>query len=852
MLEATEEKIKYNILLTQKTGNLTFLATLFSQLLQLSLIWYLVYALHIEADMWLERFLPLVVIFFGIHSLTPIKYKPIVFLCSFVCTLFLFLSFQDATILLLTGLGIFGMCHLPIKLSIRKLLVLGIGVFFALGRLGYLWTPFTSHGLTVFAAIFMFRTIVYLYELKYEKESASIWHRLNYFFLLPNIVFPLFPIVDYKTYLSSYYDKPAAFIYQRGINLILWSVICLLIYRWLYYFAVPDMTTIEGVWGVGQYIVATYLTVIRLVGILSLSVGVLRLFGYNLPDIFNYMFLASSFSDLFRRINIYWKTFLMKICYYPVYFKLRKITPVYALTLSALITFFFTWFFHIYQWAWILGSNPIRPTSILYWGIFGTLATVSMLMETKKAKVSKTFSAALIHAAKVVGVFTTIAVLYSMWTQATLSEWWSIIQIAFYDEWINWVKILGIVGVAIAFVGLGFYLHGNYLQQQTWKEGKTTTSYFSLGILYIVFVFFAMNSKNENSTLFVKGKTLNNNDKKTSYEGYYEDILKVDISSQLWDDEIDSYLGMKEWSEFSGVKEALFFWNKVTFSKKANTQPFLKGMDKMDFIKDRNDVLEYKLLPNQTSTFRGKRFSTNKWGFRDVDYDKITPPYTIRIALLGGSPTIGCGVHDEEVFDNLTEAKLNEKFGSDSLRFEILNFAQGTGTQTFQLVHLLTEDVQQFKPDYAILVEHFADTHKTINKIKKMLQDDVPLYPALTELLESEGIGLNTLITPNQVKEKEQIIMKWAIVHFAKTCKELDIQPILLHYPMLEGENLFEQTLPIIKNTDYDLIDMYDVFNGYAKQLLQVSPHDGHPNAKAHKILGNRLYEELIRYLKLE
>ncbi|MEZ4886678.1 MAG: hypothetical protein R3E32_18260 [Chitinophagales bacterium] len=851
---AIEVQIDNITLNNRKTGNLTFLATLFSQLLQLSLIWYLVYALHIEADMWLERFLPLVVVFFGIHSLTPINYKPIVFLSSFVCTLFLFLSFQDATILLLTGLGIFGMCHVHISLSIRKLLVLGVGIFFALGRLGYVWTPFSSHGLTVFAAIFMFRTIVYLYELKYEKESALIWHRLNYFFLLPNIVFPLFPIVDYKTYLSSYYDKPATFIYQRGINLILWGVICLLIYRWLYYFAVPDVAAIEGVWGVGQYIIATYLTVIRLVGILSLSVGVLRLFGYNLPDIFNYMFLASSFSDLFRRINIYWKTFLMKICYYPVYFKLRKITPKYALLLSALITFFFTWFFHIYQWAWILGSNPIRPTSILYWGIFGILATVSMLMETKKTKVSRTFSAALLHAAKVVGVFTTIAILYSMWTQATLSEWWAIIQIAFYDEWIDWLwGVAFFVGV-ILLVAVGFYIYRNYGEYLEWKEEKPWFNYCSLGILYLVFLFFVKDSTNPQMVAFEVGEKLNKNDATQEYEGYYEDILKVDISSQLWDDQISLSLRNADWSEFFLFRMLMGLWDETTETYSEETSEIKLGtLDKKDFSKTTNDVLEYDWLPNQKSTFRGKRFSTNQWGFRDQDYEKESAPNTIRIALLGGSPTLGAGIHDDEVFEAITERKLNESFGNDSLRFEILNFSQGVGIQTFQLAYLLKEQVLAFQPDYVILVDHFSSKNVLIRKIQSLYRKGIVFYPEMEAFLEAEDINEHTLITPKQMREKEALLREWSMYYFSSVCKMSDLQPILMYYPsLIDKKSTYTLYKPMLEDAGYDLIDMKDVFNQYSVEELKISKYDKHPNAKAHRLIAERFYGELVKYLNLK
>ena len=44
----------------------------------------------------------------------------------------------------------------------------------------------------------------------------------------------------------------------------------------------------------------------------------LHLFGFNLPETHHLYFLASSFTDFWRRINIYWKDFMMKVFYYPV------------------------------------------------------------------------------------------------------------------------------------------------------------------------------------------------------------------------------------------------------------------------------------------------------------------------------------------------------------------------------------------------------------------------------------------------------------------------------------------------------------------------------------------------------
>ncbi len=59
-------------------------------------------------------------------------------------------------------------------------------------------------------------------------------------------------------------------------------------------------------------------------GQFHIIVGMLHLFGFNLPETHHSYFLASSFTDFWRRINIYWKDFMMKIFFYPAYFALSK------------------------------------------------------------------------------------------------------------------------------------------------------------------------------------------------------------------------------------------------------------------------------------------------------------------------------------------------------------------------------------------------------------------------------------------------------------------------------------------------------------------------------------------------
>ena len=64
----------------------------------------------------------------------------------------------------------------------------------------------------------------------------------------------------------------------------------------------------------------------------------LHLFGYELPRTNNRYFLASSFTDLWRRINIYWMEYMRKMIYYPVAVRTRRLGEAGSSRITRVIT----------------------------------------------------------------------------------------------------------------------------------------------------------------------------------------------------------------------------------------------------------------------------------------------------------------------------------------------------------------------------------------------------------------------------------------------------------------------------------------------------------------------------------
>ncbi len=129
------------------------------------------------------------------------------------------------------GLGLIGLCHLPIRFGARIGLVAVAGAGLAFLRAHSQWFPDVTDMWVILGSLFMFRLMLYLYDLRHRTAPFSPARSISYFFMLPNVCFPLFPVVDYKTFCSTYYNEDWPAIYQNGLRWMFRGVVQLLLYR---------------------------------------------------------------------------------------------------------------------------------------------------------------------------------------------------------------------------------------------------------------------------------------------------------------------------------------------------------------------------------------------------------------------------------------------------------------------------------------------------------------------------------------------------------------------------------------------------------------------------------------------
>ena len=153
----------------------------------------------------------------------------------------------------------------------------------------------------------------------------------------------------------------------------------------------------------------------------------------SFPETHHHYLLATGFTDYWRRINIYWKDFMVRLFFNPVVFRLKRWPQPAALAAATVVVFLATWLLHAYQWYWLRGSWGFSVPDALFWGILGALVLVNVQLDARRPRTAargaggcahpRTVSELALHGVKIAGTFTTIAVLWSLWSSPSLAAW---------------------------------------------------------------------------------------------------------------------------------------------------------------------------------------------------------------------------------------------------------------------------------------------------------------------------------------------------------------------------------------------------------------------------------------------
>lgn len=272
-------------------------------------------------------------------------------------------------------------------------------------------------------ALFMFRLLVYAYDVLSGKRQERWIDGLNYLFLLPAFHFLLFPVVDYATFKRSRAADPWACA-QRGIAWITRGLLQLAVYRLLYHRIAVSPDEVDSPWMLLRYVLPAYLMYTNVSGQFHLIVGLLHLQGWQLPETNRQWLLADSFTDFWRRINLYWKEFMVRVFWYPAWFRLRKSGERRATIVATILVFVATTLLHSWQTFWLRGDFALTAQDLVFWGFLGTAVLIGVLREQAGPKAAPR-PTGWRRGLAIARVALTMTLLWSMWSSASLGDWFA-------------------------------------------------------------------------------------------------------------------------------------------------------------------------------------------------------------------------------------------------------------------------------------------------------------------------------------------------------------------------------------------------------------------------------------------
>ena len=787
---------------------------------------------------------------FVVHHLLPAPARLPFFALLSVASVVIVLGIAAGTSLLVLGAILIAACHIHVSHRARIAIVLAVGAAYAVLRLAPAWLPAGAGDLVpgsiwpILGSMFMFRLVVYLYDLRHGTAPSGFWRAVAYFFMLPNVCFPLFPVVDYQTFDRNRYNDEPFRIYQSGVKWILRGVVQLLLYRFIYMHGVIAIEDVHNLVDVGRYMLSTFMLYLKISGTFHLVIGILHLFGFNLPETHHLYLLSSSFTDFWRRINIYWKDFITKIVFFPLYFRWRKGGDARAVIVATLVAFVATWALHSYQWFWIRGTFPIVWSDLVFWLGLGIIVVLNVRWEQRRGRMRtlraapRTLESELGLGLRTAGTFAAICTLWTIWSTPDPADVRVLLHAATQA---TPLQVLAFIGVPLL-IGLCGVVLGRRTREHTEgvrAQAVRRTDAFWPSALRIGALAAALLAIAVRPVLLdfapplvqvaqdLKSRGLNQADAQALHRGYYEELGDV----TRFDNELWRLYGLqpKDWGR------------------------------EMDVMEDRTDRMFYSYLPNVSGTLNGAPFTTNSDSLRDRDYVRAKPPGTFRIALIGASHDAGVGVATDSTYENIAEAILDARARASAAaggpaRVEIVNFS-AAGYAPIQKLAVAEMRVPSWAPDVVAYAVNRNELVWAFFRVEDLIaRGSLDEYPFLVEALAQAGVDRHAppsqAVLERTLEPQAEAVMQRVLERFVERVRGYGARPILVLLELPPDDKrppALVRLAEIGAAVGCEVVDLYGAMSGVAdRATLAIATWDDHTNARGHALLGRKFAEMLV------
>jgi len=790
-----------------------------------------------------QHFLPWIGVAIVIHHLLPARLRLSFFAALSIGSVGVVLgmrpggfdyagALQRGLPLLVIGLGLISICHLPISFRSRVLALLTAGAALIVCRSGIVFEGALETVWPLLGALFMFRLIVYTYDIQHEKTRPQVDRILAYFFMLPNAFFPFFPVVDWRAFSRDYYNDDAFSIYQRGLHWMTRGVLHIIFYRIVYYHFYIDPSQIADGESLFRYVLSNFALYLRVSGQFHMIVGLLLLFGFNLPLTNHHYFLADSFSDYWRRVNIYWKDFMMKIFYTPVAFRLRGRGGVMPVVVGSAAAFLATWLLHAYQSFWLRGGLYFSPQDALFWTILGILVMLNAAWESSRGRqrsLSKKINWAVTAAASVrtMGVFATLCVLWSLWSSKSIGQWLSIWRFADGEFFIYGAVALLLIGATKMTVEATKGLAGGIFYGTI---PKNASSQHLLRVAIVTVVVPAsiawvlgdarVHRRVDDKTRFILHSLTSNqpntSDLRSMERGYYENLFDA-ASSNFVDSGLQA---PPDWIDFPQI----------------------------DMLRETGDIRFWELIPSRSEKINGYSVSTNAQGMRDKEYTVEKAADAYRIAVLGSSHVMGWGVNDGETFEAIIEEKLGGE-RSDGKLLEIMNFGVGGYSPICQL-GVMRDKALPMSPDAIYYIAHGVDGVLAIERLARLVQKQIPIPDTFLRDIVERAVISPSMSQSAMLRElppfADEIVLG-SYKRIVEMTREAGAVPVWIYIPRVPERQPdrapIERLIAHAREAGFITYDLSELWGDTAVDDYVMSQWDMHPNAPGHEMIADAITE---------
>jgi hypothetical protein len=418
--------------------------------------------------------------------------------------------------------------------------------------------------------------------------------------------------------------------------------------------------------------------------------------------------------------------------------------------------------------------------------------------------------------------FMVICVLWSLWTSPTLRDWSAMLETA------TWRPIdVAVLMVVPVVIGTGAVAASHL--SRTRQLGPAPVLAL-IALLLAIVTLAARPGVAERLPVVVddllrrlRTGELNRRDVAELQRGYYERIVGVNrFNGQLWE----------------------------VYSKRPPIADLTEEAWNSGALRRRTDILQQELRPNIAIAFVGHAFTTNAWGMRDKDYPLARPAGVHRTAVLGASPAMGHGVGDGETYEAVVEERLNREAGPGGRRYEWLNFSAWGYSSLSQLFLLENGRVFGFEPDVVLYVANERDIRVTEYLFDAARKGYTIPWEWMRETMRNADVAPGTArsVAIRRLQPFAPAMLERVYRAIVERCRERGVTPVWMLPPFLDDIVPPQDValLPdIARKAGFVVLDFHDVFAGYEKEDLVVAEWDLHHNARAHRLIADRLLQQL-------